>query len=462
MKTLRTTNSLCPECKQVVPADIIEDQGKVWITKTCPEHGPYRDLYWGDYEQYVRAQRYSYKGKTPKENNGKTTNGCPNDCGLCPQHLSRTALVIIDVTNRCNLCCPICFAHAGATGNIYEPTKEQIKTLLESTIAQNSGMIPALQLSGGEPTVRDDLHEIVEIAREVGYVHIEVNTNGLRLAESLEYCKRLHDSGVNTIYLQFDGVTDKPYMVTRGKALFETKKKAINNLREAGFRSVVLVPTLIKGLNDDQIGDIIRFALENMDTIRGINFQPVALTGRLEIEQIREMRITIPDLITLAEKQTKGLVKKENWYPVSCSVPFSRFIGHQMGEDAMEFSVHPNCGMASYLIVNNGEVEQISDYLNVERFIRLIESLDDAPNVEEVLEEISDGLLRDFLAPLLEKGNYESLSELHHNMLMIGTMHFMDPYNFDTDRVKRCVIHYATLEGTLIPFCSMNNLHRTY
>ncbi len=326
MKPIKNTKSICPECLQVLDASIFEDGGKVFIKKQCPEHGPYQELYWGDYEQYVRAEKLRYDGEGIENPRTKTVKGCPNDCGICPEHKSHTALAIIDITNRCNLKCPVCFANAAAAGYVYEPTKEQVTGMLENLRATKPVPATALQFSGGEPTIRKDLPDLIRKAKELGFRHVEINTNGVQISKSVEYAKELKAAGVSTFYLQFDGLTPEVYKYIRGVDLLETKMKAIQNLREAGIHSVVLVVTLIKGVNDSQLGDIINFAVKNFDVVRCINVQPVSLCGRLPPEEREKMRITIPDFMHLVEQQTNGAVKVSDFYPVPTVVPVSKMV----------------------------------------------------------------------------------------------------------------------------------------
>jgi hypothetical protein len=471
MNKIKDTESLCPECMKVLLAEICEEGGKVYIRKTCPEHGECSDLYWGDYEQYVRAEGYASQGKKLDNPRTTTTRGCPYDCGICPEHKSHTVLAIIDITNRCNLRCPICFAHAGATGYLYEPTKEEIRGILENLRANRPVAPPGLQFSGGEPTVREDLPKLIEMAKDMGFRHVEINSNGIKMAESVDYCKTLRQAGASTVYLQFDGVTSEPYKVARGFDLLPIKKRALQNLKEAGFRSVVLVPVLVGGVNTDQVGDIIRFAIENRDVVRCVNFQPVAITGRINAKEREQMRVTIPDLMHFANEQTNGLIKESDWFPIPTPVPLTHYIGHLKGKEYVDFSTHPHCGMATYLIMEKDKVEPITKFLNVDGLIASAKYANDkfgsgktttakTSAITGVVKNVKLGTFRKYLIPLLRNGNYESLSKLHHNMLMIGSMHFMDPYNFDVERVQRCAVHYATPDGKIIPFCTMNTLHR--
>ena len=470
MQLIKETKSICPECLQVLEATIFEEDNKVYIKKRCPEHGEFKDMYWSDAEQYQRAEKFRYDGEGLRNPRTKTEKDCPLDCGICPQHKSHTGLAIIDVTNRCNLKCPVCFANAATAGYVYEPSKDQIIAMLQNLRRNDPVPATALQFSGGEPTIRDDLYELIKAAKELGFRHVEVNTNGIRLAHSVEYCRGLLEAGMSTLYLQFDGLTPEVYKFTRGRDLLETKMKAIENCREAGLESAVLVVTLIKGVNDHQLGDIIRFAVENSDVIRCVNVQPVSLCGRLPEQEREKMRITIPDFMKAVEEQTDGKIKASDFYPVPTVVPISKAVGALKDKRYVEFTAHPHCGMATYIFIEDEEMVPITRYGNVERFIE---------SMKKVCEEAAKGhkararmqllgavrhmkfsLLRKYLWPILKTGSYESLGDLHRKMLLISSMHFMDPYNFDLERVQRCVIHYAVPDGRIIPFCTMNSIHR--
>jgi uncharacterized radical SAM superfamily Fe-S cluster-containing enzyme len=470
MNTIKNTKSICPECLKVLDATIFEDAGKVYIKKECPEHGSFQELYWSDYDQYVRAEKLRYDGEGLNNPRTKSVNGCPYDCGICPEHKSHTALAIIDVTNRCNLKCPICFANAAAAGYVYEPTKEEVTGMLENLRKNDPVPATALQFSGGEPTIRNDLFDFVRKAKELGFRHVEVNTNGVRLSQSVDYCKEMKAAGVSTIYLQFDGLTPEVYKFIRGVDLLDTKMKAIQNCREAGIHSLVLVVTLVKGVNDAQLGDIINFAVQNFDVIRCINVQPVSLCGRLPQKERDRMRITIPDFMHLVEEQTKGDIKVSDFYPVPTVVPISKAVGALKDKRYVEFTAHPHCGMATYLFVENGKITPITRYANVEKFSEAMKKVyADASKGSKkkaklrlfgAARHVKFSFLRKYVLRVLMEGNYQSLGDLQRNAILLSSMHFMDPYNFDLERVQRCVIHYAVPDGRIIPFCTMNSIHR--
>jgi hypothetical protein len=482
---LKQTRSLCPECLERLDATIIERNGQVILTKDCPKHGHFEDTYWADYESYKRFDKYDRVGKGILNPRTKTVKGCPYDCGICPNHKSHTVLAIIDVTNACNLQCSICFAYAGKIGYLYKPTLEQISDMMDNLRANSPVPPPALQLSGGEPTVRPDFLEIVKMAKDKGFRHIEINTNGIKIADEkdgVEYVRQLQEAGADTFYLSFDGVTPEPYVgrapshldekgkEEHAKWLFNVKLRAIQNCREAGMRSIVLVPVIVRGMNDHQLGDIINFAIKNIDVIRCVNFQPVSFAGRTEQWEVQQGRITIPEAIRKIEEQTNGVVKKQDFYPVPCVVPISEFLNEYKNKPHVEFTVHPHCGAATYLYVDKGKATPITELANVDSFFSSLgKAAEDIRHKHRTTAQLRVGasalrnirfkVLRQVM-PAILKGNYESLRPFHYKTLMIGMMHFMDAYNFDLARVERCCINYGFPGGKIVPFCTMNTLHR--
>lgn len=471
MKEIKTTKSLCPECLKVIDATIYEDDGKVFIKKTCSEHGFYQELYWSDYNEYVRAEKFRYEGDGLENPRTEKNLGCPYDCGICPEHKSHTSLAIIDITNRCNLKCPVCFANASAAGYVYEPSAEEVTAMLKNLHDNKPVPATALQFSGGEPTIRNELFDFIRKAKEVGFKHVEVNTNGVRIAQDLEYAKKLKEAGVSTIYLQFDGLTSDVYKFIRGLDLLEIKMKAIENLRQAGYTSIVLVVTLVKGVNDHQLGDIIKFAAKNFDVIRCVNVQPVSLCGRLPQQEREKMRITITDFMRLVEEQTSGEIKTSDFYPVPVVVPVSKAVGALKDKRYVEFTTHPHCGMATFVFIEKGKMVPITRYGNIEKFVESLRQVyTDATKGDKskakirlagAVRHIKFSFLRKYVFKVLSKGDYSSLGDFARSALMISSMHFMDPYNFDVERVQRCGIHYAIPDGRIIPFCAMNSIHRS-
>ena len=242
------------------------------------------------------------------------------DCGLCPDHGLPTCCALLEVTQRCDDCCRFCFADSGGIAN--DPSKEVLEGRLRMLLAGEQSC--NLQLSGGEPTVRDDLPEITAMARSMGFQFIQLNTNGLRLARDLPYLKKLKAEGISCVFLQFDGTEDEIYRKIRGRALLSEKLKAIEHCAACDL-GVVLVPTLIPGINVHNAGAIVRFALQRLPAVRGVHFQPVSYFGRYPEPPTNWDRITIPEIIRAVCEQTGGAVKEESFKAASSENPYCSF-----------------------------------------------------------------------------------------------------------------------------------------
>lgn len=474
---MKTIKSVCPECKKVLDATLSNEKEKIVLEKTCDEHGSFRDVYWSNAELYNRFNCYFYDGCLDSNEKTLPSFGCPQDCGICSEHKTGTLLGNIDVTNRCNLNCPVCFANAKTRGFVYEPDFEQVRQMMLTLRNEKPTPCYAVQFAGGEPTVREDLPLLIETARELGFSHIQIATNGARLAKSQNYCEALHKSGLNTVYMSFDGTSEEPYKLMRGFNAFTIKQKALENCRHAGINSIVLVPTLAKCVNTHQVGDIVRFAAKNEDVVKGVNFQPIAFTGRIDQVQREEQRVTIPDVVELLEEQTEGEISHEAWYPASAAVPVSRFLAAMKKVSLPEFTIHPHCGAATYVFEDRGRLIPINDFVDVDGLLEFLESV--TPEFERGSYLMNTArVLRQFpryidktrgpkninfillLSNLLKTGSLEHLSNFHQKSLFLGIMHFQDLYNLDLDRIKHCGIHYATPDGKIIPFCTYNNFYR--
>ncbi len=472
----RRTLSLCPECRRLIPAEIYQEDEKVFISKRCPDHGEFRDLYYGDLETFERFHEFALDGVGVENPHTTIRNSCPYDCGLCEQHYSHPGIVNIDITNRCNLRCPICFANANALGYVFELDYEHVAAMLELLKELRPVSPPAIQFSGGEPTIHRDFLKMIRKARELGFPQIQVATNGVKLAD-FQFTQALVDAGLHTVYLQFDGFKEEVYETARGmKDLLEVKMRVIENCRRVKPEplSTVLVPTVLKGVNDDEVGEIVNFGLENLDVIRAVNFQPVSLSGRIGYDERMKFRYTIGDLIRDLVDQTDYL-EKEDFYPVPVAAAISELVSAVHGEEKVAFTCHPACGAATYLFkTDDGRVTPITRFVDVEglyeksleisqnikgkRFGRiraLVKSFDILRYIDQ--DKAPKGLnLRGILKAILLKATKRSLADFHWKTLFIGTMHFMDLYNYDVERVKRCVVHYVTPDGRLIPFCAYN------
>ncbi len=475
MNKIKDTKSLCPECLKILPAEIFEKDDKVWIRKKCPKHGEFEDLYWGDYQMYLKAMRFVHDGKGISNPNVKIENPlCPIACGLCKMHKSHTALGNIAITNRCNLQCFYCFFYAKAMGYVYEPSLEQIRMMLRVMREEEPVKTNAVQLTGGEPLMRNDIVDIIRIAKEEGYDHVQLNTNGIRLSQDFELVKRVKQAGVNTIYLSYDGTTAQ----TNPKNHWEVPK-ILENCREANI-GIVLVPTVIKNVNDHDVGNILRFGIKNVGVIRGVNYQPVSLVGRITKADREKFRITIPDVIKKIEEQTNGMIRKEDWYPVPTVAPITHFFEALTERPRYELTAHPACGMATYLFLNGDKVIPLPRFFDVEGFLKFLDELvsqirgfrGKIYTAFKIMAKLNSFIDKEkqpkdlnfanILFNILRTGDYKSLGKLHHKSLFVGMMHFQDLYNYDIERVERCCIHYAQPDGRIIPFCAFNVIPQWY
>jgi uncharacterized radical SAM superfamily Fe-S cluster-containing enzyme len=476
-KVIHQTYSLCPVCMDRLRADIVRDKdGMLWIVKECKEHGVFRDKYF-ELNLYKRYMKYLYDPPSIETNFDNDGENCPLDCGLCRRHKSHTALANIVLTNRCMLQCHYCFFYADDfwKSHVYEPSIKEIRRMLEILASQKPIRCNAVQYTGGEPLLRDDIVDIINLTKKMGFEQIQLNTTGIPLINRKGLAERL--KAVTTYYMSFDGVSPEknPKNHYEIPYIFRELRKVREN--------VVLVPTIINGINDDEAGNILNFALNNLDIVRAVNFQPVSLVGRLTNKELRSYRITIPELLDRIEKQTDGAIRKEDFYPVPCIGSISRFVDAILGKPSYHLSAHPVCGAGTYIFLNGDEVIPITRFFDVEGFFEYLDSLSQEVEQAGVLKgfarkavilklllginkfldkEKAPIKLDRFLINMFLRKDYESVGEFHMKSLMIGMMHFQDLYNYDTERVERCCIHYVMDDGKVVPFCAYNVIPEIY
>ncbi|MHA1804545.1 MAG: radical SAM protein [Promethearchaeota archaeon] len=530
-KIIRKTTSLCPECLEPIPAEIYVDGEKNWVMmrKHCDAHGDFKDKISIDPEEYMWAQSFtddigstinvSTKPEYVLSGIKPTESGCPYDCGICQNHKNAPCIALIDITNRCNLACPICFANASAKGYVVEPTFEQIVQIMTHFRSMQPVSAVLLQISGGEPTVREDLPEIIRKGKELGFVEVMVTSNGVRMGKSAEYVKELVDAGMDALYLQFDA-TDAPeiWKKVRGVNLWPLKKRVIENCRKAGFKGVILVPTIAKGINDDQVGNILDFARDNADVVAGIVFQPVSLCGRINYEELMDLRYTTSDLKIAINKHTNNVITK--FYPIATTSKFTKLLAWFDNQPPFSMLSHSDCGFATIAVINDeNEWEPIENFFDVEGLIKWANKVYDmvierkvprptgllkgiklenfgaiAQTIGKFVDDMTDLSYRQMMKAYFFAGavkyiknpqkiftnkTYQSFARLvfspnlasagnflQTKNLMISSMHFQDAYNFDLDRVCKCLVHYGVIDPDNpnrvleIPFCAHNTLHR--
>ncbi len=477
----KATQSICPECIQVIEALLFEEHGAVYMEKSCPVHGHFRDKIYSDAKLYLKMEEFEFGDNRGLEN-PQIPNAvkCPDDCGMCSIHTSHTVLSNVDLTNRCNLTCPVCFANANVQGYLYEPSFEQLRGMLQTLRDQRPTPNRVVQFSGGEPTIYPRFHDVLRMATEMGFTHIQCATNGILFAD-LEFAQQAKEAGLHSLYLQFDGVTDDVYLRTRGVRLLEQKLACIENCRKAGLK-IVFVPTIVKGVNDHEIGAMIRLAMDNVDCVSGFSFQPVCFTGRINKRELEQKRFTQSDLAYCVADQTGLTDKYHDWFPLSCTSPFSKLLSGLQNFNRPNLTSHPHCAMGTYLYVHpeTKAAVPITRFFDMPAMLREIDTLARGAQGARIkmFSKINawQKLRRHYRAQFAPPGlSFERFLQTLQGMtdhsygrgkgdgtftyktLLVAGMHFMDGYNYDIERVKRCVIHYSAPNGMVYPFCTYNS-----
>ena len=428
-----STASLCPVCLRRLPARRESDGEDGYIVKECPEHGVFRTRFWHGPPGMVGWNRPKTPGAPPPRLT-TTHRGCPNDCGLCPEHAQRTCTALFEITSRCNLACPVCFASAGHN----PPPDPPLAALAErfAHIFAATGPVN-VQLSGGEPTVRVDLPEVVTACRRAGFSFVQLNTNGLALAYDPAIAARLAGAGLVSVFLQFDGVTEAVYQTLRGAPLLEAKLAAIDNCVAAGL-GVVLVPTIAPGVNVDHIGDIVRLARSKAPGVRGVHFQPVSSFGRYPWDSGAGGRVTLPDLMRALEAQTNGLLRVADFHPPGCEHSLCSFSTPYVLDGPQGLIPAPaagtSCCTPSAIPADEG----------ARRSKAFVARQWAAPTFPAECKGPMDDFDR-FLADAATSRRFT-----------ISAMAFQDAWTLDLERTRGCCIHVATADNRLVPLCLYN------
>lgn len=424
------TESVCPVCLKKVDAFRVPEGQKVYLEKECREHGRFRTLIWNgppEYEAWGKKKEPVPLISPAME----IEQGCPYDCGLCTEHRQKTCCVLLEVTKRCDLNCPLCFASAGEDAR-YDLTLEEIELQFKDMM-QRGGPFN-IQLSGGEPGMRDDLPEIIKMGRSIGFEYFQMNTNGIRIGYDRQYMHRLAEAGLNCVFLQFDGLDERVYKKLRGRELLAEKMAAIEACRREGI-GVVLVPVIAPDINVEQVGKILDFALEQMPVVRGVHFQPVSYFGRY-MGSAPEERFTMPDLLREIEKQTRGRMKASDFTAGNAENAYCSFSGNFIKETDGGITPWDNsnsCGCGS----SDKSREFVARQWSA------------APKTCACCceEDRLDSTSLD-----------EFLNRLNRQTLAVSCMTFMDAWNLDLERLKECYIHISEYKDhpRLIPFCAYN------
>ena len=424
---LSKTESVCPVCLTKLPAErTVGGDGNIYLEKSCPRHGSFSTLIWeGDRDSYLAWAAHDGGGRTEPVGAVPAQRGCPYDCGLCEGHERDGCCVLLELTKRCNLRCPVCFASAGQGDGGDLPLEEisrQYDLLMERGGPFN------IQLSGGEPTLRDDLPAIIRLGREKGFTFFQLNTNGLRLADEDGYADHLAQAGLSTVFLQFDGLDDDICRALRGALLTERKLRAIDRCKAAGL-PVVLVPTVAPGVNDHALGDIIRFALGRAPHVRGVHLQPISYFGRCGLD-MPEVRLTIPRVLRELEEQTDGLIRAEHFGGGGAESPYCSFHASYMRSGCGCLRPLPRRQTQS-CCVKSGDAR---DFVS-RQWSGKAACCDGDP---------ATASLDAFLQQTVE------------NTFTISGMVFQDAWNLDLERLRRCYICEVDTARGMVPFCAYN------
>jgi uncharacterized radical SAM superfamily Fe-S cluster-containing enzyme len=513
----RTTDSLCPDCVKEaraaifngnkdwrdlvtekvgeIKAQIIERDGQVWMVKECPVHGRYEDLMAVD-SKFLAWIEKNFPGRDIPAHNDETL----HHHGSSTIRYGRGSVLTVDLTNRCNMMCDPCFMDANQVGYVHELSWEEIQEILDNAIKIKPRRQMSVQFSGGEPTMHPYFLDAVRYARKVGYNSVQAATNGIEFAKSKEFSRKAFEAGLRYAYLQFDGIGNDANSHRQVGNLFDVKLRAIENMHEAGIE-IVLVTTIVNNVNNDQVGPIVKFAMENPRKIAFVSFQPVSFTGRDEditSERRMRQRYTLSHLAHDVSRQVGKIEPTRDWFPISLISPFADFADLMHGPEAqwgqMSCGCHPNCGVGTAVMINktNDEWAPVPKFLNIPGLVADMRKITDAARGKAFSGFMMALALlknyRSFEAPpslalwdILKKFDktfgtrgqeetkkiygsvgpertYEDAMRRRKdpwNFLFIAGMWFQDLFNYDFRRTEMCIIPYATQMGE-ISFCAYN------
>lgn len=494
----RRTDSLCPTCTREVrdaivggrsdlkelfgghpgeiPADIVQRGNEIWMVKTCPKHGTFEDVLSTDAAFYGRLEQ-NFFGRDVKMGKDKL-----HEHGSSSIRYGRGAVLTVDLTNRCNMMCNPCFMDANQVGYVHELAWEDIKEILDNAASIKPRRQMSVQYSGGEPTLSPHFVEAIRYAREIGYFSVQCATNGVRFAQEPEFAREAYAAGLRLAYLQFDGVGNENNQHRQVSNLYDVKLRALENLKAAGI-DVTLVITIVNGVNNHEVGNIVRFAIANIDKINALSFQPVSFTGRDElVDDVtrRAQRYTLSNLAADVKSQAGIGEPMRDWFPLSASGPFSDLRDLLGGLEAewgsLKCGCHPNCGIATMLLVKpeTGEAVPVTQVLDADRLLRDLTAITDAGRgrfltVLQAALAVARNIRPEGVPASL--GVWETLKVMdghtgksmgisktgRHSwrVLLVAGMWFQDLFNYDFRRTEMCIIPYGTQLGE-ISFCAYN------
>jgi 7,8-dihydro-6-hydroxymethylpterin dimethyltransferase len=416
----------------------------VLLRKRCDEHGEFEALVYGDAGRYLEIQRFDKPGTRPLRLQTDAVEGCPRDCGICPEHRQHSCLGIIEVNTRCNLDCPVCFAESGTghAGDGFSLTLQQVEGMLDAFVAAE-GEPEALQLSGGEPSIHPQILDMLAAARRRGIKLVMLNTNGIRLARDPRFAPALAELGIH-VYLQFDGFDDATHLAIRGRRLQEERRRALDRCAEAGV-SVSLAAAVERGVNEHELGAIVRFGVEH-PAVNGVFFQPVTHSGRHpDFDPLR--RLTNVDVIRGLCEQLPEWFREDDFIAVPCC--------------------SPTCRSATYALYDGDDLVPLPRLLDVEELLdyvanRAVPDLDVRHALEGLFSASAAGGTEATAARLdcvaCAIALPEELREVAARGFMIVAQDFQDPWTLDIGKLKKCCVSEIVPDGRMIPFCAYNSV----
>ncbi len=461
---LEYTKSICPVCKAVVDAEVHVRDGKVFLRKRCREHGSFEALLYSDAELYMASMRFNRPGTLPLETQTEVRDGCPLDCGLCPDHKQHACLGIIEVNTACNLDCPVCFADSGHHPDGFSLSLDQVEAGLDAFVAAE-GEPEVVMFSGGEPSIHRQILEFCALALQKGVKTVVLNTNGIRLARDRHFAPALAALGVR-IYLQFDGLQEATHLALRGRDLRRVKAEALDRCAEAGL-GVMLVAAVEAGVNDQELGSIVRHGIAQ-PAVRGVAFQPVTHAGRTPSFDPRT-RLTNADVIHGLVAQCPGWFEVSDFFPVPCCFPTCRSITYLLADEEDVLPIPRLLPMDRCLdYVTNRALPDPS----LRAALEGLWSASAVPGTDDVLARLTAALgslgLGEELGELTEAALAacvscgidlpDALDQLASKAFMVVIQDFQDPYTLNVKQLMKCCVEEIVPDGRLVPFCAYNSV----
>ncbi|MBI3821970.1 MAG: radical SAM protein [Planctomycetes bacterium] len=455
------SKGMCPSCRELVDGARILRDGKVYLRKQCPRCGKSEALISGDADWFLKSLNFIKKSSVPLKFSTKVDEGCPKDCGLCPDHEQHSCLPIIEITNYCNLECPICIVQ---NKHNYHMTRAEFIATVDGLI-EKEGYLDTINLSGGEPTMHPEFLDFLDIARErLEISRVSISTNGLRIATDYAFCEELAKRKAY-VNLQLDAMSNPALRVLRGSGDHHgVKERALANMGKAGIRGTI-VATIAKGINDDRIGEAVKLLYEH-DFLLSLMFQPAAYTGYggahfaphdpLNV-------ITIPDIVHGCEEQTGGQLRRSDFYPLPCSHPGCFGLTYLLKTDDGFVPFPRFIELEQYLeaIANRGTIRPDEKFENALTLAinQLWSAAGNLPDSDRILRTLKRALR--LMYPEDRVLNLEQRLHLGEGLVKTIFIHaFMDEHTFEIDRIKKCCTHYALPDGRLMPGCAYNMFYR--